>query len=63
MKDEHAVLRLCQELEVSASGYYEWQSRRRCPGPRVLQDQALKQQIQSIHTKVDPILWTTKRRN
>jgi putative transposase len=50
MKNEHAVLRLCQELEVSASGYYDWQSRCRCPGPRALQDQALKQQIQSIHT-------------
>jgi putative transposase len=50
MKNEHAVLRLCQELEVSASGYYDWQSRCCCPGPRVLQDQTLKQQIQSIHT-------------
>lgn len=50
MKNEHAVLRLCQELEVSASGYYDWQSRCSCPGPRALQNQALKQQIQSIHT-------------
>jgi transposase InsO family protein len=50
MKNEHAVLRLCQELEVSASGYYDWQSRCSCPGPRALQEQALKQQIQSIHT-------------
>ena len=50
MKNEHAVLRLCHELEVSASGYYDWQSRRSCPGPRALQDQVLKQEIQSIHT-------------
>jgi putative transposase len=50
MKNEHAVLRLCQELEVSASGYYDWQFRRNCPGLRVVQDQALKQEIQSIHT-------------
>lgn len=50
MKNEHAVLRLCQELEVSASGYYDWQTRRSCPGPRALEDQALKQEIQSIHT-------------
>ena len=50
MKNEHAVLRLCRELEVSASGYYDWQSRGSCPGPRALQDQALKQAIQSIHT-------------
>ena len=50
MKNEHAVLRLCQELEVSASGYYDWQSRCRRPGLRTLQDQGLKQEIQSIHT-------------
>jgi transposase InsO family protein len=50
MKNEHAVLRLCQELEVSPSGYYDWQTRRSCPGPRARQDQALKQEIQSIHT-------------
>jgi len=50
MKDEHAVLRLCQELEVSASGYYDWQFRRSCPGLRAAQDQTLKQEIQSIHT-------------
>lgn len=49
MKNDHAVLRLCQELEVSASGYYDWQSRCSCPSPRALQDQALKQEIQSIH--------------
>jgi len=49
MKNEHAVLRLCQELEVSASGYYDWQSRRVCPGPRALEDQALAQEIERIH--------------
>ena len=50
MKTEHAILKLCQELDVSASGYYDWQSRCSCPGLRALQDQALKQEIQSIHT-------------
>ena len=49
MKNEHAVLRLCQELEVSASGYYDWQSRRVCPGPRAREDQALAQEIERIH--------------
>ena len=44
MKNEHAVLRLCQELEVSASGYYDWQFRRSCPGLRAAQDQTLKQE-------------------
>jgi len=50
MKTEHAILKLCQELDVSASGYYDWQSRCSCPGLRALRDQALKQEIQSIHT-------------
>jgi len=50
MKTEHAILKLCQELDVSASGYYDWQSRCSCPGFRARQDQALKQEIQSIHT-------------
>jgi len=50
MKTEHAILKLCQELDVSASGYYDWQSRCSCLGLRALQDQALKQEIQSIHT-------------
>jgi putative transposase len=50
MKTEHAILKLCQELDVSASGYYDWQSRCSCPGLRARQDQTLKQEIQSIHT-------------
>jgi transposase InsO family protein len=49
MKDEHAIARLCQELEVSASGYYAWQMRRARPGPRALVDEALIQQIERIH--------------
>jgi putative transposase len=49
MKNEHAILRLCQELEVSASGYYDWQTRGVCPGLRAVEDQALVQQIEQIH--------------
>jgi transposase InsO family protein len=51
MKNEHAILRLCEELEVSASGYYDWQTRRVCPGPRAVEDQGLVQQIQQIHAQ------------
>jgi putative transposase len=51
MKNDHAVLRLCQELEVSASGYYDWQSRCICPGPRAVQDQALVLEIERIHAR------------
>ena len=49
MKNDHAIRRLCQELEVSASGYYDWQTRRVCPGLRTVEDQALVQQIEQIH--------------
>lgn len=51
MKDEHPILSLCLHLEVSPSGYYAWQRRRDCPGPRALQDQALVQEIDQIHTR------------
>src|SRR5882672_10469380 len=51
MKDEHPILTLCLHLEVSASGYYDWQRRRLCPGPRALEDQALAQAIDQIHTR------------
>ena len=51
MKNEHAILRLCQELEVSASGYYDWQTRRVCPGLRAVEDQTLVQEIEHIHIR------------
>jgi len=51
MKQEHSILTLCLHLEVSASGYYDWQRRRRCPGPRAAEDQALAQQIDQIHIR------------
>jgi transposase InsO family protein len=51
MKDDYSVLALCGHLEVSASGYYDWQRRRACPGPRAVQNEALALEIQSIHTR------------
>jgi putative transposase len=51
MKNDHPILRLCLHLEVSASGYYDWQRRRSCPGPRALEEQALAQEIDQIHTR------------
>jgi len=51
MKDDHAILTLCLHLEVSASGYYDWQRRRLCPGPRALEDQALVREIVQIHAR------------
>jgi transposase InsO family protein len=51
MKKEHPILTLCLHLEVSASGYYDWQRRRICPGARAVEDQALTQEIAQIHTR------------
>jgi len=49
MKNEHPILSLCLHLEVSPSGYYDWQKRRHCPGPRALEDQRLAGEIEQIH--------------
>jgi putative transposase len=51
MRDQHAILALCRHLEVSPSGYYDWQKRRTCPGPHNLQDQTLAREIDQIHAK------------
>jgi putative transposase len=51
MKADHSILALCQNLEVSASGYYDWHRRRTAPGPRALENQTLTQEIQAIHAR------------
>lgn len=51
MKTDHSILTLCLHLEVSPSGYYAWQQRRACPGPRTAQDQALATEIKQIHAR------------
>jgi len=51
MKDQHPILLLCRHLEVSTSGYYAWQKRRDYPGLRALQDRALVQEIEQIHSR------------
>jgi putative transposase len=51
MKNDHAIRRLCQELEISASGYYDWQTRRVRPGRRAVEDRALVQEIEGIHIR------------
>jgi len=49
MKKEHPVSELCQALEVSPSGYYDWEQRKVCPSARALQDQKLRADIVRIH--------------
>lgn len=51
MREDHSIQRLCQELDVSSSGYYDWQARRTHPGTRVRENQVLLEQIEQIHTK------------
>jgi len=49
MSSEHTIDELCRAFEVSRSGYYDWSKRREEPGPRALEDAALRPQITAIH--------------
>lgn len=51
MKRHHSILALCQTLDVSPSGYYDWQLRLTSPGPRAIQNQALTEEIKAIHAQ------------
>ena len=49
MKDQHSILALCQELDVSPSGYYDWHQRQTSPGPRALENRTLATRIKQLH--------------
>lgn len=49
MKTEHPIRSLCEALEVSPSGYYDWSTRQTQPGPRAQENACLAQQIVQIH--------------
>ena len=51
MKRDYPILSLCAHLEVSPSGYYDWQQRRATPGPRAVANQTLTKQITAIHAQ------------
>jgi putative transposase len=51
MKSDYPIRRLCQALEVSSSGYYDWVNRCLKPGPRACQNARLLQQIVHLHTE------------
>lgn len=40
---------LCEAMQVSPSGFYDWDHRRLNPGPRALEDQVLTSEIEEIH--------------
>lgn len=49
MKDDYSILALCAHLEVSPSGYYDWQKRQANPGPRARENRMLTQEIAQLH--------------
>ena len=49
MKTEHPVRSLCEALEVSASGYYDWVNRQAQPSPRTEENARLALLIVQIH--------------
>ena len=50
MRNGHSIAMLCDNLMVSTSGFYDWDARRRAPGPRALEDLALADEIVAIHS-------------
>jgi transposase InsO family protein len=51
MRNDHSVAMLCEILQVSPSGFYDWDRRRSNPGPRAAEDLALAEEIAAIHSK------------
>lgn len=51
MKAQQSTLALCDNLEVSPSGYYDWLRDQSAPGPRDLEDRALTRDIDLIHAQ------------
>ena len=51
MRDQHSILAMCQQLEVSPSGYYDWRRRQASPGPRALENQILTTRIAELHAQ------------
>jgi len=49
MKTEHPIRLLCECLDVSPSGYYDWKERQENPSQRAKANQALKADIVRIH--------------
>ena len=49
LRDDHSVVRSCEALKLSTSGYYSWCSSK--SSKRVLEDRILKRQIVEVHAK------------
>ena len=51
MKNQYSIRSLCDNLNVSPSGYYDWLKRGSSPSLRASEDKLLKQEIQKIHAQ------------
>jgi putative transposase len=51
MRNDHSIAMLCANLQVSPSGYYDWDRRRCSPGLRAVEDVALAEEIAAIHAR------------
>lgn len=49
MKTDHPIRSLCEALEVSSSGYYDWSQRQAQPSTRAQENARLVQQITQVH--------------
>jgi putative transposase len=49
MKAAYPITVLCEAMEVSTSGYYDWEQRKSCPAPRALEEEKLRAEIAHIH--------------
>jgi transposase InsO family protein len=49
MKNDYSILSLCENLDVSPSGYYGWLERQTRPGQRARENQTLARDIHAIH--------------
>ncbi len=57
-RQEFHVTRMCQVLQVSRSGYYDWQVRKECERSR--QDGVLLKKIRKIHVETKEAYGATK---
>lgn len=55
MSGEYDVKRVCTELQVSRSGYYQWLHRQGCPSARACGDAILRVQIATVHRENEAV--------
>ena len=55
MSGDYDVKRICTELHVSRSGYYQWRQRQRCPSARATADVQLRGQIEAVHRENEAV--------